>query len=354
MAEKIHTLPPANYTEDAVFEMARERIFFKTWQFACHASRIPSKGDYYCFSLFDQDLFIIRDADGGFRCFFNVCQHRGHPLLKNEGNTGLLVCPYHAWSYELDGRLRAAPGSKADPVFDASRICLSPIRVDSLCDFLFVNLDATAPPLAACFHGVEDAIRSHCPEIDERAFAHEFQAVEACNWLLAVENYNECYHCESVHRTFSTGVMDPGSFDIAVLEPGRCLHHSARLPQGSGAWYDTSGSDYASFFLWPAFSLQFYPSCANTYHWRPLSVKRTEIFRQFYSPDGSVGTDLQKVIDLDRETTFSEDLALLRNVQRGIGSRGYGGGPLIVNPSGGVQSEHSVAALQQWFRESIS
>ena len=172
--------------------------------------------------------------------------------------------------------------------------------------------------------------------------------------MVAIENYNECYHCKVVHPTFASGVIDHRSYNVSVFERTRCLQHQARAQQGNGAWYDTSGSDYASFFLWPAFSLQIYPShLVNTYCWRPVSVSETDVYRQFYSSDGKVDAGLQKVIDLDRDTTFAEDLDLVASVQRGMGSRGYRGGPLVINPAEGVESEHSVAALQQWFRESI-
>jgi phenylpropionate dioxygenase-like ring-hydroxylating dioxygenase large terminal subunit len=341
------------YTDPAVFARQREQLFFKTWQFACHESRVPETGDYYAFSILDQDLFVVRQKDGSLRCFYNVCQHRGHPLVEQEGRARLIVCPYHAWSYGLDGKLKGAHGTKDQEGFDRSKICLTEVRLESLAGFLFANLDPGAVSLAETFPGVEEAVLKFLPDIKDRVFAHEHEAEEHCNWLIAVENYNECYHCRVAHPTFSAGVVDPQSYDIKVFAPGvACLHHAAKAQSGKSAWYDTSGSDYASFFLWPAFSLQLYPSgLVNSYHWRPGGVADTTVHRTWYSKDGVVDDSLQRVIDLDRDTTFAEDLRLVKRIQRGLGSRGYNPGPLVINVAGGIDSEHSIAALHDWVRE---
>ncbi len=350
----LRALPARYYTAPEVFERAREGLFFRTWQFACHASRVPEAGDYFAFSILDQDLFVIRDKEGGLRCFYNVCQHRGHLLVEGTGRTSLLICPYHAWSYHLDGRLRSAPQTRTLPGFDPTGICLTEVRLEVLCGFVFVNLDPEAAPMAEVFPGVEATIRDFCPDIEERAFAHEHDTREACNWLLAVENYNECYHCKVVHPTFASGVIDTKSYNIRPFGATKCLHHTAKAQSGETAWYDTSGSDYGSFFLWPAFSLQIYPSgLVNTYHWQPLAVDQTRVYRGWYARDGVVDDSLQKVIDLDRDTTFAEDLSLVRGVQRGLRSKGYRPGPLVVNPNEGIDSEHSIAKLHEWVRETL-
>ncbi|MEO0820114.1 MAG: aromatic ring-hydroxylating dioxygenase subunit alpha [Pseudomonadota bacterium] len=347
-------LPSRYYTDPAIYAAACERIFRTSWQYVCHETNIPAVGDYYAFELMDEPLFVVRGRDGAVRCFYNVCQHRGHTLVEDTGRTRVLVCPYHAWAYELDGRLRAAPGGKTTPGFDRSRVCLTELRVDLFLGFIFVNFDAAAAPMAETYPGVAEAVRALCPTIDTRRFAHEHTADEGCNWLVAVENYNECYHCGHVHKAFSDGVVDTGSYDIQPMGPGRVLHHAAGAAQGDGQWYDTSGSDYGSFYLFPAFSLQIYPGgVVNTYYWRPLTVDDTRVHRGWFSQDGVVDDRLQGVIDLDRDTTFAEDLLLVRRVQRGLNSRGYRPGPLVMAPACGIDSEHSIAALHGWVREAL-
>ena len=353
-AIQLRTLDARYYTAPEVFALARDKLFFKSWQFACHGSRIPESGDYVAFSILDQDFFVIRGSDGAPRCFYNVCQHRGHVLLEGAGRVRKVVCPYHAWSYGLDGKLHAATATQDLPGFDGARIRLTEVRLELFLGFIFINLDARAEPMAAVYPGVEDAVRAHCPDIDERAFAHEYHRREYCNWLVAIENYNECYHCKVAHPSFTAGVVDAKSYTIRPFGAAKCMHHTAKAQAGESAWYDTSGSDYGTFFLWPAFSLQIFPSgLVNTYHWRPLAVDDTRVYRGWYSNDGAVDDGLQRVIDLDRETTFAEDLMLVRNVQRGLGSRGYRPGPLVIDPDQGMDSEHSIATLHEWLREAV-
>ncbi|MFQ5567194.1 MAG: aromatic ring-hydroxylating dioxygenase subunit alpha [Paracoccaceae bacterium] len=352
--DPIRTLDAGYYTDPAIYRRSVENIFFRTWQYVCHATHIPEPGDYYAFTLLDQDLFVTRGRDGAVRCFYNVCQHRGHSLVKGSGRARVLVCPYHAWTYELDGKLRAAPGSKATEGFDRSQICLTEVRADTFLGFIFVNLDDDAAPMAETYPGVRAAALELCPHIEAKVSAHEHHAREFCNWLAAVENYNECYHCGHVHKAFADGVIDPASYDIQPFGAGKVLRHGSKAATGDGAWYDTSGSDYGSFYLFPAFSLQIYPGgLVNTYYWRPLGHDDTRVHRGWFSRDGVVDDEMQAVIDLDRETTFAEDLALVRDVQRGLGSRGYRPGPLILNPACGIDSEHSIHTLQSWVREAV-
>ena len=350
----IEALPARYYTSPEIFAKARTEIFEKSWQYVCHQTHLPETGDYYAFTLMDQDLFVVRGRDGELRCFYNVCQHRGHTLVENTGRTRVLVCPYHAWTYELEGPLRAAPGAKTMPGFDKSKICLTEVRLDVFLGFVFVNFDDAAKPMDTLYPGVREAVLKLCPEIEDKIFAHEHMAPEYCNWLVAVENYNECYHCGHVHKAFADGVIDPHSYDIQPFGGGRCLNHASKAAAGDGAWYDTSGSDYGSFYLYPAFSLQIYPGgVVNTYYWRPLAHNDTEVHRGWFSNDGVVDDVLQNVIDLDRDTTFAEDLLLVKAVQRGLTSKGYRPGPLMISPTHGINSEHSIAALHRWVREDL-
>lgn len=343
------------YTDPEMFLLERERVFHRTWQPACHSSAIPNPGDRLPFSVIDQDLFVVRQEDGSIRGFHNVCQHRGHTLVMEAGGKPTIVCPYHSWCYNLDGTLRHARGTQSIPGFDRSQISLSEVRTEVLCGFVFVNLDPGCQPMAEAYPGVEDAIRDACPDVENRVLAHEHEAPEHCNWLIAIENYNECYHCRNAHPTFASGVVDPDSYNVSASFPGAvCLHHTAKAQSGESAWYDTSQSDYQSFFLWPSFSLQIYPSrMVNTYLWRPLRADETRVHRGWYSADGAVSEEMQRVIDLDRDTTFAEDLELVRNVQRGMGSKGYRPGFLVISPEEGINSEHSIAKLHQWLRSAL-
>lgn len=351
-------LPAQYFTDPEIFRRAKENIFFRTWQYACHASELPAVGDFISFSIGDQNVFVIRNGAGELGAFYNVCQHRGHRLVgdrgRSKGNHQTIVCPYHAWCYELDGKLRGAPNSEVVPGFDRRNIRLASIRLEGFLGLVFINLDADARPLDECYPEVRAEILSVCPHIETLSLAHEHAVNEGCNWLVAVENYNECYHCKTAHADFTRGVIDPATYNIAPFGAGHCLRHTSQATTSDQSWYDVSGSDYASFYLWPAASLQIFPGgVVNSYHWRPLAVDDTEVHRRWYAKDGAITPTLQKIIDLDRTTTFAEDLRLVRNVQRGVTSRGYTPGPLIIDPNGGANSELAIATLHGWVRDEI-
>ncbi len=347
-------LPAKYFTDENIFRSVRTEIYFKTWQLACHSSQVANPGDYLSLSIFDQDLFVIRGQDKRLRGMYNVCQHRGHLLVEGSGTKPRITCPYHAWTYDLEGQLIGAPNSQSVPGFDASKICVPQIRVEEFLGFVFVNLDENCESMETCYPGVKAQILDLCPNIEKQVFAHEHHADEGCNWLTAVENYNECYHCKGAHPDFAKGVIDPGSYNVAPFGEGKVLRHSAKATMSDEAWYDVSGSDYGSFFLWPSMSFQIYPGgVVNTYHWRPLAVDDVRVYRGWYSDDGNVDATLQTIVDLDRQTTFAEDLVLVKNVQRGLNSMGYRPGPLVVDPNGGIDSELSTSKLHQWLREAV-
>ncbi|MCP5001431.1 MAG: Rieske (2Fe-2S) protein, partial [Hyphomicrobiales bacterium] len=137
----IRTLDARYYTDPEVFRIEQDGLLARTWQFAGHVSQLQKPGDYFAFDVAGQSLFCVRDREGAIRAFYNVCQHRAHEVVRGEGQAGLIVCPYHAWTYELTGALRSGPNIKAVPGFDRGEICLTSVNVEEFCGFLFVNLD---------------------------------------------------------------------------------------------------------------------------------------------------------------------------------------------------------------------
>ena len=342
------------FTDRGLFARILDEVFYRNWLLACHSSQLVRPGDYLTLSVYDQDIIVARTKNGELKAFYNVCQHRGHKLAEGGGNKKLLVCPYHRWSYDLDGRLKAAPNSRNVPGFDASSICLTGIRVENFLGFVFVNLDPDCKSMDETFPGIRDEMLQLCPDLEQRRYAYHHEADEGCNWLTAVENYNECYHCKTCHADFAKGIIDPNSYSIAPYRDLRVLHHTSLATRSDDAWYDVSGADYGSFFLWPAASIQFYPGgIVNSFAWSPLAVDDVRVFRSFYSNDGRVDETLQKVIDNDRRTTFQEDLDIVKEVQRGLNSRGYKPGPLIVDPGGGIDNELPIQKLHEWLRAAI-
>ena len=345
------------YTDPEVFKLETNGLLARTWQFAGHASQLKETGDYFTFDMAGESLFCIKGRDGEIRTFYNVCQHRAHQLVSGQGQTRVVVCPYHAWTYELTGELRAGPNIKAVEGFDKSSICLTSVRTEVFLGFIFVNLDKDAKPMDDWFPNVRTELESYIPHWDTLAPLEWVEIPENCNWKVSVENYSECYHCTLNHPTFSTGVVRPETYDIQPQ--GYCLRHTTECNSMDAMTYDiNSGFDkndqYSSWFLWPMFSFQVYPgNLLNTYHWRAVDADHVVVWRGWYSVGGAENDIVRQMAVQDRETTVAEDIGLVESVQRGLKSRGYVPGPLVVDPKCGVNSEHSILTLQRWMKEAV-
>ncbi|MCV0424653.1 MAG: aromatic ring-hydroxylating dioxygenase subunit alpha [Roseibium sp.] len=355
-SQLIRSLEARYYTDPAHFETEKAGLLARTWHFAGHSSQLEKPGDYFTVDIAGESIICLRDKDDRLQAYFNVCQHRAHPLVQGEGNTKLLVCPYHSWTYELTGALRSGPNVRSVPGFDRSEICLTSARIEDFCGFLFVNLDPNTRPMDDWFPNVREELRAYVPDIDRLKPLEWVEIPEHCNWKVSVENYSECYHCSINHQTFATGVIKPETYDIQPQ--GYCLRHTTECQNLESMTYEIDlhanehAGDYSSWFLWPLFSFQVYPgNILNTYHWRAIDAENVVVWRGWYTIDGVDSEIIRRLALQDRSTTVEEDIYLVESVQKGLRSRGYKPGPLVLDPACGVNSEHSIKTLQNWMRE---
>ncbi len=218
-SERPRALAGAAYTAADTFDAELDTIFGRTWQLVGHRSQVAEHGQMITATV-GREPIVVANNRGVVTGFYNVCQHRGHELVA-AGTTraSAISCPYHAWVYDLSGRLVAARGA------DVGSICVPSVRVDYLAGFVFVNLDPDAPPLAEVAPGVEAELLALAPDAADRQLTARLTHEFAANWKVAVENYNECYHCPNVHRSFTTGVVDPATF---MITPDRfVIRHAA-------------------------------------------------------------------------------------------------------------------------------
>ena len=358
MTQPIHSLDASYYTDPEIFKSECNGLLASTWQFACHSAEIPDIGSYTCFSIAGENLFAVRGKDRKIRVFYNVCQHRGHQLVSDSGRVSVIACPYHAWCYELDGKFRNGPNTSSVEGFDKSSIRLSDVCVEEFIGFVFVNLDSSAAPMDDWFPKARVELEEWVPNWRELQPLEWVEIPENCNWKVSIENYSECYHCSLNHPTFSEGVVKPETYDIQPQ--GKCLRHTTQCQNLENMTYDIESGfahydEYSSWFLWPLFSFQVYPgNILNTYHWRAIDVGRIVVWRGWYSVGGEENDIIRKLSIQDRATTVEEDIHLVESVQRGLSSRGYTPGPLVVDPKGGVNSEHPIMHLQRWIRDAIN
>ena len=192
------TLPTWCYTDQAFYDREVATIFRKVWNFVGRADTIPNPGDYYTLEFVGVPLLIVRGKDGVVRALANSCRHRGAKLAEGEGSCRAFKCPYHGWTYGLDGALLAVPGMKEAIDFAASDYPLVPVRLESWGGFLFVNFDRDAEPLARFLGDITTVMASY--RFDDMVCTRRKHYTVACNWKIYVENAMEAYHVPHVHR----------------------------------------------------------------------------------------------------------------------------------------------------------
>ncbi len=144
VASRSWSLNAMAYIDPRIVPLEKCAIFDKTWQFAAHIEKLRAPGQYITIDVCGQSIVVLRDSKNVLRAFFNVCKHRGHELLRGEGLKKLIVCPYHAWSYTLEGKLKTARLAEDVENLNPDEICLTEVRVEEFCSLVFVNLDPSA------------------------------------------------------------------------------------------------------------------------------------------------------------------------------------------------------------------
>ena len=356
MTARPQGLPARYYTDPEVFAAEMDTVFGHSWVMVGHRSQVADPGRLLTAPVGDESVIVANDG-GTLAGYYNVCQHRGHELVppRRDGGdevtaTDTITCPYHAWSYNLDGSLFHARGENVGP------ICIPPVRVESLAGFLFVNLDPQAPSLEEWVPDMGSDLLAIAPGVPDRVLSHRRTHRIAANWKIAIENYNECYHCPNVHKAFTSGVVRPDTFRLECK--GRAIHQTAVGPEPAKAGYTRTDGDgaYGAFFTWPTSSIQCYPGrVINTFRWIPQSVDETLLVREWWFDGPEVTDEQMEIIDLDWNTTVAEDFDIMDSVQRGVRSRGYSPGPLITDPSGiaSVHSEDTVPHLHRLLLEAL-
>ena len=211
------TLPASWYTDPAVYELEREHIFATSWQYACPAEQVSVPGAFMTMHAGHVPVVIVRGRDGELRGFVNVCRHRGHLVAKDTGCRETLQCPYHAWTYELDGTLRRAPRAEREPGFDPAHFSLLPVAVDTWGPFVFVNPSASAEPVATVLADIPSRIDGCGVDLSTLRFQSHHEWPSEVNWKVAIENYLECYHCAVAHPGFSNVIdVRPDEYQLVV------------------------------------------------------------------------------------------------------------------------------------------
>lgn len=326
------------YTDAQIAEEEIHKIFRRGWQYIGPVFELKNQGDFITGTAGGIPVVIVRN-EGGLQGFVNVCRHRRHEVMKGCGNTKIMQCAYHAWTYDLKGCLKAAPRSEQEQAFQLADYSLLSLRTETLGPFVFVNADPEALPVASCFGPVLDLIADSGVNLDSLVLWRRESWQSEANWKTVLENYLECYHCPVAHPSFSAAIdVDQDKYKLTTSEwlssqigsvRGGSLDGDGRpLP------YDIRGDVHQAqyHFLWPNVTISINPGFPNLAVdvWLPNGPGSSYGFsEQYFAPN----VDEQWAQDMYEfnKRVGEEDDALTTSVQRSLSSGLPAEGRLLLN-----------------------
>ena len=356
-----YTLPARFYTDPAIAKAEGPAIWYRSWNYACHGSRLARPGDYVVIRVFEEDILVIRGRDERIRAFYHVCRHRAHQLLAGEGNVSTVIrCPYHAWCYDLDGTLRGVPGLDKAKDFDRASFRLKEVQVGEIAGFLFVNLDPAALSIEETYPGLDAEIRRMCPYVDDIRYLTSLSYEIGGNWKATFDNFIECYHCPAAHPGFCD-IMDMSSFELTLSRWHQRQYARSRTNDSREAYRYSRETNhqpldwFAAWVLWPNFSFEVFPGEPNfnTSIKVPTGPETSRwSFEMYFLTDGMT-PERQHYLDyFDRLTR--EDVALIDSVQKGLRSRSYSQGRFMVDPADAAKGEAGVHMFHRLVQEAMA
>lgn len=342
------SLPAWTYSDPEFFEAERERVFAPAWQVVCHESDVTGAGDWHTLDYLGESVIVIRGKDLVLRAFTNVCRHRGSRVVEGiSGCARKLVCPYHAWTYGLDGALVGVPDSASYPDLDKTRHGLAPVSIEVWRGFVFVRLkDAGGPSVAAMMAPYEAMIEPY-RFAEMTALGRDTLRPRAVNWKNIGDNYSDGLHVPVAHAGLTR--LFGKSYGIEARE------HVDRMwgdmqDRPSGNWSErayqnllprvphlpeASQRRWLYFKLWPNVAFDIYPDQVDFMQWLPVSPTESLIREVSYAlPDGPDYPWLREMRAarycnwrINRRVN-AEDAQLIARLQAGMGSRSFSVGPL--------------------------
>lgn len=334
------------YTEAQWSEADREAIFARSWQWVCHVESLGAPGSYVSTTVAGMPLAVVRGRDGALRAFYNVCKHRAHGLLSGSGTTRAITCPYHSWTYGLDGRLRGARRADRMEGFDIGEICLDRVQVEEFGGFVYVNLDADATPLVEQAGDLAAEITQWAPDVASLTLAKRLTYRVASNWKNVVDNFLECYHCHVAHKEF-VDLVDMDTYEVRTH--GIWSSHFADAGTHANSAYDVAGASvttHAVWWLWPNTCLLRYPGRSNFMVLQIVPDGPDHCLEtwDFYLEDTDIQPAEREAIRYIDEVLQQQDITIVESVQRGMHTPAFDQGRIVFDPSrsGSGLSEHGV------------
>ena len=341
----MRTIPWSWYEDPEVARRERDRIFMRSWQYAARAAELTAPGSYVATQVGGLPVVLTRDRDDTLRAFANVCRHRGAIVARGAGERGTLQCPYHAWTYGLDGCLRAAPRTRDDPGFDTEGLGLVPMAAGAWGPFVFVNPDAGAEPLEQALGDLPGVVAAHGLDVGALVFHHRVEYEIRANWKIALENYLECYHCRLNHPGLVSLIDDRRlALEADALRASQFnpVHPDHELPAGAiprGQFH----------LLFPSLKFNAQPGLPNLSIgpvW-PVAPDRCRGFLDYFFAPDAPEEWIAEFLAFD-DQVGAEDTALVEGAQAGAGSGLVPEGRLLAH------DEQLIVHFQRWVREQLA
>ena len=342
------TIPSSWYTDQRIFDVEKQTVFARSWQIAARIDQLCEPGSYVTTEIAGEPIVIVRGNDSVVRGFFNVCRHHAAAVMTEaEGQANQMRCPYHGWTYSLEGELKGTPDFTGVCNFDRARNGLASVQIATWENWLFARLGSEqqrslADPNASLaeFLGTELVSQIQALGLTGLHWMERRRYVLNCNWKVFVNNYLDGgYHVPHLHKGLDS-VLDYSSYTI---ENG--AHFSLQSsPMVSGADHIQAvrgGKRALYYWLYPNFMINWYEGVLDTNLVRPLAIDRTEVVFDFYFADASEAAQERNLASIEvGERIQREDLDICESVQRGLRSRAYNAGRLSVRREAGEHLFH--------------
>jgi phenylpropionate dioxygenase-like ring-hydroxylating dioxygenase large terminal subunit len=339
-----HSLRAEAYVEEQWDAIDKAAIFARTWQWVCHVEKVRDPGSYVAVEIAGQPIVVVRDHAVELRAFYNVCKHRAHELVQGSGTAKNLVCPYHAWTYGLDGQLKASRRADHMPDFDQGSICLDGVQVEEFGGFVYVNLDPNAAPLSEQAPDLATEIARWAPDVANLTLAKRLTYRINSNWKNIIDNFLECYHCHIAHKEF-VDLVDMDTYEVKTH--GIWSSHFADAGGHANSAYDVSEATvkvHAVWWLWPNTCLLRYPGRGNfmVLQVLPDGIDGCTEIWDFYLEDTHLTEGEVESVRYINDVLQVQDITIVESVQRGMSTPAFDQGRLVYDPQGSGLSEHGV------------
>jgi phenylpropionate dioxygenase-like ring-hydroxylating dioxygenase large terminal subunit len=339
------TLPARWYWDDSIFERELEQIFTPSWHLVGATAELSSPGDHLVARAGIVPILVTRDLRGELHAFLNICRHRGHPVALSSGNRKTLQCSYHAWTYDLDGRLKTAPRAEREPCFPTSSLGLVPIALDVWRELVFVNAHPDGRSLIEthpALNTIADELRL---DLSGYRYFTKSSAVVQANWKAWFENVSECYHCSTLHaQTFADAwEVAPDAYrficeDALIAQVAARNAHGRRLPEGT--------ERLRQLHIWPGSFISVDDTLAFAGAVTPLTPQSCEMTSYVYVRRGVKSESIASWLEM-YDAALREDVEAVERQQMSLRSNRIPYGHLM------PASELAVAHFQRMVRSAL-